>query len=53
MDQWMAEAGIDMDTIHMHRPSIHDEQHSHYVVWVRDPIERFRSAFDYFKAVRN
>jgi hypothetical protein len=37
--------------IHMGRPSVDDTQYSRYVIWVRDPVERFRSAYDFSRAV--
>jgi hypothetical protein len=35
----------------MARPRVDDTQYSKYVIWVRDPVERFRSAYDFSRAV--
>jgi hypothetical protein len=35
----------------MWRPDADDSSYARYIVWVRDPVERFRSAYDYSRAV--
>jgi hypothetical protein len=35
----------------MWRPSVDDRIFNRYIVWVRDPVERFKSAYDYSRAV--
>jgi hypothetical protein len=35
----------------MWRPSVDDRLYEKYVVWVRDPVDRFRSAYDFSRAV--
>jgi hypothetical protein len=49
---WLRRASIDFDEVHLHRPGPFQERaYSHFIVWVRDPIDRFVSAFNYQKAV--
>mmetsp|Transcript_28818 Transcript_28818/g.93078 ORF Transcript_28818/g.93078 Transcript_28818/m.93078 type:complete len:293 (+) Transcript_28818:89-967(+) len=51
LDYWLWKQEISFTEAHMWRPSVDDSQYSRYVVWVRDPVERFRSAYDYSRAV--
>jgi hypothetical protein len=37
--------------MHNHRLEINDSAYSRYVVWVRDPVDRFESAYDFQRAV--
>lgn len=49
---WLRHAGVDFDEVHLHRPANTQERaYSKFVVWVRDPVDRFVSAFNYEKAV--
>jgi len=48
---WLYKQRVPFTEAHMWRPSVDDRQYSRYVVWVRDPVERFRSAYDYARAV--
>jgi hypothetical protein len=48
---WLQKEQVPHTEAHMWRPSVDDRSFSRYVVWVRDPVERFRSAYDFSRAV--
>jgi hypothetical protein len=48
MHQFLAH-GIDIDEYHMSKPSVMDP--IWYFIWLRDPIERFISAFNHTKSI--
>jgi hypothetical protein len=51
VNDWLQQAHVSHLQAHMWRPAVDDMQHSRYIVWVRDPVERFRSAYDYSRAL--
>jgi hypothetical protein len=44
IDSWLHTERVPFTEAHMWRPSVDDRVYSRYIVWVRDPVERFRSA---------
>ena len=48
---WLTQHHVPFQEIHLRQPALHADPCRRYVVWVRDPLERFRSAFNYERAV--
>jgi hypothetical protein len=51
INEWLRQARVPFTQAHMWRPPVDDEQYDRYIVWVREPVVRFRSAYDFSRAV--
>ena len=50
IQEWLTKNRVRHHQVHLHRPSAYGEKPrsvQRYIVWIRDPIARFKSAFDY------
>ena len=48
---WLTQHHVPFHEIHQSQPALGADPCRRYVVWVRDPLERFRSAYNYERAV--
>jgi hypothetical protein len=48
---WLQHERVPFTQAHMWRPDVDDRLYTRYIVWVRDPVDRFRSAYDYSRSV--
>jgi len=49
--QWLTKNGIRHHEVHLNLPKEEIRVPDTYIVWIRDPIARFRSAYDYQRAI--